>query len=43
MRIFDPWGIELHRAFEGLENLIHDRRLMFASQPVGRPGERSQA
>jgi TRAP-type uncharacterized transport system substrate-binding protein len=35
--------VALNVAAHRLENLIHDRRLMFASQPVGRPGERSQA
>ena len=33
----------LNVAAHRLENLIYDRRLMFASWPVGRPGERSQA
>jgi hypothetical protein len=35
--------VALNVAAHRLENLIHDRRLMFASQPVGRPEERSQA
>jgi hypothetical protein len=35
--------VALNVAAHRLENLIHDRRLLFAPQQVGTPGERSQA